>query len=42
MWFGIFIVICIAIIVIDEARNKHKSIDDLKKSLKDKLNNVED
>ncbi len=42
MWFGIFIVVCIAIIVIDEARNKHKSIDDLKKSIKDKFDKVEE
>ncbi len=42
MWFTIFILFCIAVIVIDEAKNKHKSIDDLKKSIKDKFDKVEE
>lgn len=42
MWFTIFILFCIAVIVIDEARSKHKSIDELKKSLKDKFDKVEE
>lgn len=42
MWFGIFILFCIAIIIIDEARSKHKSIDELKKAIKDKFDSVEE
>ena len=42
MWFGIFILFCIAIIIIDEARSKHKSIDELKKAIKDKFDSVKE
>lgn len=42
MWFGIFILFCLAIIIVDEAKSKHKSIDELKKAIKDKFDSVEE
>jgi hypothetical protein len=42
MWFGIFILFCLGIIIVDEAKSKHKSIDELKKAIKDKFDSVEE
>jgi hypothetical protein len=42
MWFGIFILFCLAIIIVDEAKSKHKSINELKKAIKDKFDSVEE
>jgi hypothetical protein len=42
MWFGIFILFCLVIIIVDEAKSKHKSIDELKKAIKDKFDSVEE